>query len=243
MSQYSESSTTAPIAKQEQWAHWEKWQLSQPSSHFESSHVLQSYLAQYPHVKCNESFLGSNTSNTSNTSNIYSTYAYCFGNFTILLSIPSGPGNVLEYVALLLEIYDFCKGLGRRIAGDPVGISTLRMALTQKTVEPIQLLDFSEYDYPYATLHAHTVAEFSLSTLILRLVSNYMSYTNVWGKNFSMIEYPICQNSYDNNVFKLTLSDIICCKCQNRLNHITIGAENQLCILCHLNTLIKSYCS
>lgn len=175
----------------EEWSTWEEWQRNQPLSHFEQSEIFQYYLSQRPRFKPPK------YSCITDSNSRY--YIYCFGDFASLLVNPHG-GDAMDYFALLLDIYDTCKGTTRRITGDPTGISLLRSAVQKRSLNPIQNHNFSQYNYDYNTLHAHTVAEYSLSTLMLRFVSHYMSCITT-RPNYSLILYPICQKAYNKSVF------------------------------------------
>jgi hypothetical protein len=109
-------------------------------------------------------------------------------------------GNIFEYFKLLLDIYDVCKGYSRRLTGDPPGIFILRNSIKTKTTHELQNHGFAQYAYTYNNIHAHTVAQYSLSTLIMRLVENYMSYVNVCGY-YTPISITLCKNSFNSNVF------------------------------------------
>ena len=58
----------------------------------------------------------------------------------------------------------------------------------------------SNYYYDYSIIHAHTVAYFSLSTLVMMLVSNHIG--RITGhKNHRTIDFEKCKKAYENCVF------------------------------------------
>lgn len=99
--------------------------------------------------------------------------AYCFGSFFPLLYLAENGCTPKDFSAMLLCVYDSCKGYKRTLVGDPSGIALLRRILETGDKKIFSELDTAEYLYPYASLHAHTVARFSLSTLILRIATHY----------------------------------------------------------------------
>jgi hypothetical protein len=106
--------------------------------------------------------------------------------------------------------------MSRRLTGDPVGITILRNHVTsiynkafpktnsastlEKTLEELYNHDYSQYAYPYDKLHAHTVAQYSLSTLIMFLVSHYLSLIIPRG-NYVDIKPLICKKGFDSHAF------------------------------------------
>jgi hypothetical protein len=171
---------------------WIEWQKNQPSSHYEKSDVFQYYLSYHPRFQPpRDSCITDDNSRF---------YTYCFGDFACLLVKPHGGSNVTEYFQILLDVYDSCKGPSRRIAGDPIGISLVREVVQRRSLIPIQDHDFRQYNYEYDVIHAHTVAQFSLSTLLMRFVSHYMSYVTTRGRFFA-ISISACQKSMTNSIF------------------------------------------
>lgn len=172
---------------QEEWNTWEEWQRHQQPSHYEKSEIFQYYLTmrtnfQPPTDSCITAY-----------NSKY--YIYCFGDFAALLVNPHGGGNILDYITLLIDMYDVCKGVSRRLKGDPTCITVLREIITRRTLDPLQKLHLDQYAYPYNTIHAHTVAEYSLSTLIMRLISHYISKTSTRGY-YPNILSSLCQTAY-----------------------------------------------
>lgn len=177
---WSSSSTFQQI----EWNKWEEWQRSQVSEHYQKSDIFQYYLLYNPdHVNI-----------ITNAS-----YKYCFGEFTCFINLQNG-GNVLEYFTKLLNLYDICKGYSRKVTGDPYGITLLRQVLEKRTIVFLYDHDFTQYAYDYSKIHAHTVAKFSLSTLIMRLASNYLSF--IYNKvSFPTIMLSVCQQAQKAVIF------------------------------------------
>lgn len=168
---------------------WLEWQKRQPVAHYEKSDIFQYYLSYRPQ------FEPPPFSSVSSMEANY--YIYCFGDFASLISNPpSAAGNVADYLALLLDVYDTCKGMTRRITGDPAGILLLRDVVKTRNLTLFNDHDFSQYNYDYTKIHAHTVAQFSLSFLIMRFASNYHKRIDVNSKNY-VISGITCKNALD----------------------------------------------
>lgn len=175
-----------------EWNTWIEWQKQQATSHYEKSEIFQYFLThnidfQAPRYSC---INGSNSR----------LYVYCFGDFAALLVNPTGGGNVVEYFDLLLKVYDTCKGHSRRLKGDPSGITLIREVVHKRSLGIIQEHNFNQYNYDYSMIHAHTVAQYSLSTLIMRLASHYMSFMTTRG-NYYPIMLDICLKVYNKSTF------------------------------------------
>lgn len=156
------------------------WQDKQPQSHFITSQ-LHAYIYpksgyKDPHVR------------------------YTFGDFENLIYMPE-QCNEFSYFNLLLNMYDKCKGYLRSLKGDHEGITLLRKVITVNNSDELYNHDFTKYEYPYQYLHGHTIAYFSLSTLILFFVSNYMHYKSYRSDRFPHIHIDICKNAYHNKVY------------------------------------------
>lgn len=171
---------------------WIEWQKRQPPSHYEKSDIFQYYLVYRP------GFQPPVGSVAKERCSVY--YRYCFGDFTPMIVNPEPGSNAVDYFSLLLDIYDTCKGYSRRLTGDPIGITLLRQVIQKKSLSPLFNHDFNQYAYDYGELHAHTVCQYSLSKLIMRLVSNYMSQTNT-REYYPSIMLDICQQIYERRVY------------------------------------------
>lgn len=122
---------------------------------------------------------------------------YCFGDFTPLIT-----NHILtaqEIITLsqtLLYIYDQNKGYDRKYRkGDPVDITFLRTFAQGGGWDNIEKISFSKYHYPYHTLHAHTLAQYSLSTLLLRIIEHNLSFQH---SQFLPFHVQKCIESYNN---------------------------------------------
>lgn len=181
---------------EDEWNTWENWQKYQDSSHYESSDIFQYYLSQ------RSNFQPPINSCLNESNNKY--YVYSFGDFACLLVNSSKGCNLVDYVELLLDVYDVCKGFSRRIKGDPDCITTLRNVIYKRVISPLQYYNFSQHAYPYHKIHAHTVAHYSLSTLLMRLISHYMAQTTFKDK-YPEISLSTCHESYKNCIFGLPM--------------------------------------
>ena len=179
------------------WNTWKDWQRRQTSIHYEKCDLFQYYLSQRPNFQPPPEVMINKS--------LSKYHVYCFGDFTCLINTPIGPANVAEYFRLLLDIYDVCKGMTRMITGDPSGIIVLREVIAKNTLLPLERHDCTKYAYPYTEIHAHTVCQYSLSTLIMRLVMHYMR--NLLGKfgNYG-INGKLCQDTYDKCIFGTPMS-------------------------------------
>lgn len=159
---------------------WEQWQQKQSSGHF-----VDSSLAIYIPIK-------------TGLNNIYIKYSFgCFSN----LIYTHDQCDMIGYFTMLINIYDQCKGYARTVKGDASGISLLRKIIADKKADDLYNHDFQCYNYNYSVLHAHTVGYFSLSTLLLFFVSNYMyghSYDNDY---FPHIDMDECKKIYNKKTF------------------------------------------
>lgn len=174
---------------QDEWNTWEEWQRYRQPSHYEKSDIFQYYLS----VRSN--FQPPTDSCISAYNSKY--FIYCFGDFASLLVNPHGGGNILDYITLLLDVYDVCKGLSRRIKGDPNCIYLLREVVMKRKLDHLQRYNFDQHDYPYNIIHGHTVAQYSLSTLIMRFIAHYLSQTSTRGY-YPNILSSSCQEAYTN---------------------------------------------
>jgi hypothetical protein len=184
--------TRTNTSAQDEWTTWEEWQRHQYPSHYEKSDIFQYYLSSRPQ------FQPPKYSCVTGYNSKY--YIYCFGDFAALLVNPHGGANIIEYFSLLLDVYDICKGCSRRVIGDPIGIAILREVIIKRKLDPLQKCDFNNYAYPYNKIHAHTVTQYSLSTLIMLLVSNYLNHIATRG-HYPSINSSLCQKAYDECIF------------------------------------------
>lgn len=166
---------------------WTVWQDRQTVDHYHKSALFNYYLKYQPLFTVPKyTVIGS-------ISEPY--YRYCFGDFTTLMAVARSNTYIFEYIHLLLDVYDICKGYLRKLSGDPVGISLLRESYKSRSVDKLVTHDFRLYKYNYDKIHAHTISQFSLSTLILVLMSNYLSHLHL-NNNIIYICLGDCKTSY-----------------------------------------------
>lgn len=222
-----------PSSIQDSWNVWEAWQFTQPASHYDHSYIFKYYLYYRPQF------------DTPHNSVMFTDdqplYSYCFGDFAPLIVNPRAGTNTISYIELLVDVYDVCKGYLRRFSSDPQGIKVLRDMISQKNITAMNLHDFKQYSYPIEKLHAHTVCQYSLSTLILRFASHF--FNQISGENGDTITPKLCREAYENNFFgkppstatTLISSAIRCPMC----NHNTerIYGKFSVCVDCHTKTV------
>ncbi len=184
--------TTSTTLPKDEFDTWEIWQNQQLPTHYEKSDIFQYYLSVRPR------YCPPRNSCINDHNHRY--YVYCFGDFSSLIVNPLGYNDIIGYIILLLDIYDVCKGFSRRLKGDPNCIALLREVIRKRSIDPILKHDLSQYDYPYNRIHAHTVAQYSLSTLLMKFIIHYLASNGVKG-NYSTITLPICQTTYNDQIF------------------------------------------
>lgn len=185
-------SSTSTTGLSDEYETWKIWQNSQPNLHYDKSAVFDYYVTYFPKTK--------KIWKTKKKIGINQYYEYCFGKFAMFITNPSEGGELLGYIKELLKLYDTCKGLSRRLKGDPEAINVLRDAIRNKSLVPLRRHNFLQYEYPYHLIHAHTVAQYSLSTLIMRLVSHYMAHTYTKG-SYAELSVKKCQSAYEKQNF------------------------------------------
>ena len=177
----------------DEWATWEEWQKLQPPIHYEKSVIYEYFIYYEPN------FIPPVNSVVTEANKYL--YWYCFGQFTPFIATRyNGGGNIIEYILLLLKLYDTCKGLSRKIAGDPKCISLLRNVIKKRSISELREHNFSQYNYDYTKLHAHTVVQYSLSTLIMKFIANYIGSME-YQKNIPIIQLENCRKAYNNYLF------------------------------------------
>lgn len=194
----SELVTWTTTTPQNEWNTWIEWQRQQQPTHYEKSNVFQYYLSMRPIFRP-----PLNSCAGLNDSDKY--YIYCFGDFASLLVNLKDPisddylNGIVEYIRLLLDVYDVCKGYLRRLKGEPNCITMLRTFTQNRSLFLLQDYDYSPFEYPYTSIHAHTVVQYSLSTLIMRFVTHYLNH--IFQDYYPRILLEYCQESYNNYIF------------------------------------------
>lgn len=198
---------------------WLSWQKNQPISHYSNCYIIDYYLDQRP--------LARYPVNPSNV-NIY--YKYCFGKFAPFIADQKNDINFSSYCSLLLDIYDVCKGTTRRITGDPAGIKVLREVISRNRLTPLYSHNFEQYNFNCSLIHAHTVCQYSLSTLIMRLISNYLSSIPLNNdKKYAMISISDCKKAFDSCNFGKTFEPKnVICQTNTKNNAINISKSTPL---------------
>lgn len=168
---------------QDNFHQWEIWQGKQPRSHFIRSQIYEQYLLRRPHF-------------IEEDSNYTKGQTYVLGKFINFLR-PND--DLVTYLTILLDLYDCCKGYSRLLF-DPPGIIELRHSLLERDLSILYRHDYRVYAFDYTKIHAHTVAIFSLSTLVMRFVSNAID-NNFSREIFPTIDRNICLRALDNKTF------------------------------------------
>jgi len=215
----------------DEWDSWKNWQQGQLSSHFERSDIFQHYLSM------RQNFKPPDGSCIFTENSKY--YIYCFGDFAPLIMNTSI--DLFEYIIILLDIYDTCKGYLRRMIGEHPCITAMRNTVITKCISEIYNYDYSQYLYPYDTIHAHTVAQYSLSTLIMRFLHHFIGksvdrcYYNISHEGISL---RLCKNAYYNNIFgkAVEYTDYYQCKTCMRLTETVLG-NFHVCVDCHFKRI------
>lgn len=183
----------------------------------------------------------------------YQYVCYCFGDFTPLIS-----NHILtaqELITLsqtLLQIYDQHKGFDRKYRkGDPTDITFLRNFAQGEGWENIEKISFSKYHYPYHNLHAHTLANYSLSSLILRIVEHNLAFQY---NQFLAIDIQKCLEAYHNSTFAPVIKNgnsVIfasswssgmeyryCPNCKNKCD--SLCGKFQVCLNCYIYNICRT---
>lgn len=210
------------------WLEWIEWQKNQNYFHYQNFNYIENY---YNENKILKNFCLN--INRENETNIY--FSYCFGDFFPLVLLSNEKIDRYEFIKIILEIYDYCKGYTRTMIGDSNIMIKLRNCLNERDTRPIQEIDYEPFLYPYGTIHAHTVAYFSISTLLIRILINFMSYKDI----YIIKKYP-CQIAYEEarygcyrtiktlNEFKKTKPK--CITCFSEINHNDLNSLE--CLKC-----------
>lgn len=165
---------------------WEIWQSQQPNSHFRTSDIYGLYISK-------------RTDFIPISNEIDQQIIYCFGEFSSFISNGYSDMTVIQYLIVLMDLYDICKGSTRKILGDSDKISVLRNIVINRDISHLKSLNFNTYFYDYSKIHAHTVAQYSLSTLIYTFASNFLYYKGY--NNCKKIDSTKCSSAYTKKLF------------------------------------------
>lgn len=150
---------------------WIEWQRTRPLTHFHNSEVYMQFL------NANPDFVP--LDNSVVNGHLCDVYSYTFGDFAKFI-VNGGKTDVNEYIRLLLNLYDACKGyLRSNIKGDPEIIGLMRNSLKTNNASALFFYRYENIKYDYSVLHGHTVAEFSLSTLIGLFLCNFLHHKSI----------------------------------------------------------------
>lgn len=174
------------------------WQKKQDREHFTVCKIYNNYLLIGDKYNLPENNV---------TKSVHSKYYYyCFGNFSSFISNDLTFEEVRGTIRSLLNLYDTGKGYSRIILGDPEHITLLKSIVNIYTMQGLREYNFSKFMYDYGKIHAHTMAQYSLSTLIMLITSHLvnMLLKKETGKYDAknIISSQICKNSYDNKVYQ-----------------------------------------
>lgn len=173
---------------------WIEWQRKQPSSHYQSSPIYDYYIQYHP------SFIVSNQA-LSMIPNSGKYIKYCFGDFANLMYGIEVSMSLAAYCTILCDIYDSCKGYSRIVKGDPVCIKQLRLYLEVRDNQIINQHMLQPYMYDYEIIHAHTVAQYSLSMLLMRMLGNFLYHKGIIRDRLFLVDPLKCQQAYISNRF------------------------------------------
>jgi hypothetical protein len=136
---------------------WATWELLQKRTHFLCYQPLQDYYKLKPLPE----WLSGGIS-------IF--HERRFGLFSPLMIPQKTALQIIELIKILIEIYDYCKGTLRFLRFDNPAIRALRLTVRFNSFLDISKEPTDQYYYDYNRVHAHTIAQYSLSTLLMRIV-------------------------------------------------------------------------
>lgn len=175
-----------------EWTSWEDWQRQQTPIHYVESEIFNFY-------KSRQSLLNNIEASSVISGPSADYFTYCFGKFAIFI-VNSTKITIRDYFMLLIDLYDTCKGTSRMLLGDPVHITILRDVINTSQIGHLNSLNFKEFEYDYTKIHAHTVAQYSLSTLIMRFVGHYLKLMFPGGK-MPYIDVDKCMLAYNQRIY------------------------------------------
>jgi len=181
-----------PTRYTQDWSTWLTWQGKQDGSHFQTCPIFTTYETVHP--------VDIDYQRDHPT---YQVLMYCFGAFTRLIPLDKiSSQDILRLTNLLLQFYDYNKGYYRRFAlGDPDNIRAMRAFSRGLGEKALQQIDFMQVLYPYDQLHAHTVVQYSLSTLIVRIFSHLLALSSLPAFPAYQIDINLCRLAVDRAVF------------------------------------------
>lgn len=168
-----------------------EWQSKQKPTHFHNSEIYNNFISNTPDFDIDA--YHSRNSNTIST-------IYCFGLFNNFVLTGNNRASILPLFGHLLSLYDLNKGTMRYFRGDPPAIEILRKCFHEKTIQYFFEFDFEPFLYPYQKIHAHTLCQYSLHTLIMRLICHALTFVEP-NKNFHSIETFLCDKAWVNGIY------------------------------------------
>lgn len=187
---------------------WQDWQEKQPQAFFDHSPIFDYYKNNSKSPWNIEEMEFSVLSQKSlSETEIY--YKYAFGDFSPFFFPNYCNVDIFAFFGILLDLYDVCKGYSRYIFGDNEAISSLRKLYTSKDNALVAKYDFSQHVYNYNIIHAHTVAYFSLSTLIMTIASNFIGRKVTSNPQYHItISFEYCKAAFDEELFGIPRNKI-----------------------------------
>jgi len=182
---------------------WIQWQQKQPKDHFKRSIIYEHYKKSVK-IPWDVSAAEFSVMSTKALTATETHYEYCFGDFYTFFIPTDRDIGIFGMFEKLLEMYDVCKGYSRVLFGDTEAISDLRKMTEAKDEKAIKIFDFTQYVYDYDRIHAHTVACFSLSTLVMTIASNYIGRKVINHPQLHIvINFERCKHAYESAAFGL----------------------------------------
>lgn len=181
-----------------EWDTWATWQAQRDDAHFAAFAAYSTFFRAQP-----DSFFPP-TCVTSGPDAKY--YWYALGVFAPLVVADAlTPAQTMSLATSLLTTYDSNKGYTRLLRGDPPAIAHVRSCVNQQNLALLRSYDYTPYAYDVSELHAHTVAQFSLSSLLLRLLAHALHRS---GSTAPRITVECCKAAYDRKTFCKSLANV-----------------------------------
>jgi hypothetical protein len=163
---------------------WDSWQKAQGPEHYEKSKVWSGFTSFYGKTSLPHSGISPDDPE-------YESFHYCFGEFTPLIIKGHLKPSPFPYFRLLLDIYSCNKGYLRSLKGEPEFILALRRSVLEADLTALANFPYSSVSYDYGKIHAHTVAQYSLSSLLALLTRNALAYQGGYN-TLDPISYKLC---------------------------------------------------
>lgn len=197
---------------EEKWKKWMQWQTNN-FDQINNCPTIDYYNENYFQINdCKDSIFYKN-----------------FGRFSYFLE--NKESSILD----LIHLYDSCKGYARYFTGDPTYIKLIKQYSITNNDKLLNEINFDEFFYDYKKIHAHIVSLFSLSTLVMRMISYHLA------KKGKMIQYGVkclIEVTDDFRSVRITQSIEIFHRCSNcqRISEKIWGSYD-LCYDCYLTKI------